>query len=685
MYNTAMLPWTDIILAIKWYSAIFILGVLGWTLLLPYAKKLPGHGYAGGRAVGLVLVSGLIWILSVLHIFDFTSQNIWAIVLISFVFLWKKRKDVLLSARENLKEILISELVTIFLFVLAIWAKSNKPGITDIEKYMDIAFLNAVMRTTSGVPVDPWYAGSVINYYYVGHWFMATVAKMTSIASNFAFNLSYATILAIAGANIFLAGWSLSNRKLGGILSVFFAVLSSNIHPLLAWIHHTPNYFFFSSGRFIEQVINEYPLYSFVVGDVHAHSISLILTTCCVLISIVLFQQEKENYFVIGFLGFLVGMMTGVNAFDVINLGFLSGLVIFIFWLRNTPTFVKGVRILSAFSASAFVPFIIFKSNFIAPVGGVGFTFLATPITHVLMQFGIFFFVIFAFLVTAFALYKKDIISNFKKFTTIKSTLPTLKAVSGESIIIFVLAISGFVLALLPQFAFFKDIYFLQNPPFARANTVFKVWYEAWMILGILSGVLGTIFYSWLSKKFSAKGKVIAIVVLLLPISVGMYGANVGLKTMTDSLPNTIDGLDYTRHYEGPQDYQIVKWANENIKGQPIVLEATGQSYSTYNWFSAFTGLPTIIGWESHEWGWRYDKDAWNKIGLKMGQVEIIYKTKDSLALKALAQAGKIEYILVSPNEKTLYGANNDVMKKAFGDPVFDDGKSALYRTGYKI
>jgi hypothetical protein len=63
------------------------------------------------------------------------------------------------------------------------------------------------------------------------------------------------------------------------------------------------------------------------------------------------------------------------------------------------------------------------------------------------------------------------------------------------------------------------------------------------MILGILSGVLGTIFYSWLSKKFSAKGKVIAIVVLLLPISVGMYGAHVGLKTMTDSLPNTIDGL----------------------------------------------------------------------------------------------------------------------------------------------
>jgi hypothetical protein len=422
-----------------------------------------------------------------------------------------------------------------------------------------------------------------------------------------------------------------------------------------------------------------------VVGDVHAHSISLILTTCCVLISIVLFQQEKENYFVIGFLGFLVGMMTGVNAFDVINLGFLSGLVIFIFWLRNSPTIVKGVRILSAFAVSAFVPFIIFKSNFIAPVGGVGFTFWATPITHVLMQFGVFFFVILAFLVTAFALHKKDILSNFKKFTTIKNTLPTLKTVSGESIIIFVLAISGFVLVLLPQFVFFKDIYFLQNPPFARANTVFKVWYEAWMILGILSGVLGTIFYSWLSKKFSVKGKVIAIVVLFLPISVGMYGAHVGLKTMTDSLPNTIDGLDYTRHYEGPQDYQIVKWANENIKGQPIVLEATGQSYSTYNWFSAFTGLPTIIGWESHEWGWRYDKDAWNKIGLKMGQVEMIYKTKDPVALKALVQAGKIEYILVSPNEKTLYGASSDVMKKAFGDPVFDDGKSALYRTGYKI
>lgn len=681
-----MIPWTDVILATKWYLAIFILGFLGWVVLLPYAKKLPARGYGAGRAVGLILLGSLSWFLATLNIFDFTGQNLWVIVFFFVLVIWKKKDEVLATIKENWKEILISEIVYLVLFVIALAMKVHKPGITDIEKYMDIAFLNATMRTTSGVPVDPWYAGSVINYYYVGHWFVAMVAKMTSIASNYAFNLGYATVMMIAGSNIVLAGWSLSKKVFGGVLAVFLALLSSNIHPLLAWIHETPNYFFFSSGRFIDQVINEYPFYSFVVGDLHAHSLGLILATTSVVASIFLLQREKLDYYVVVFMGFLVGMMSSVNAFDVINLGLFSGIALFVYWLRNKPSIKSGFKILLAFAVPALIPFALFKSNFVNPVGGIGFDFMKTPITHVLMQFGIFFFIIFVGLATCAFIFRKKIkyfLSSLGEFGSVKGLLLFVGSITPETIVLFCVLLSGFILVILPEIAFFKDIYFTQNPPYARANTVFKVWYEAWMLLALSAGVVGALLHGWLSKKYSMRGKVIAVLILALPVSVGLYGDTVGWRTMNDSLPNTLDGLDYTRHFVGPQDYDIVQWARKNISGQPVVLEATGQSYSTYNWFSAFTGLPTIIGWQSHEWGWRYEKEAWNKVALKMGQVESIYKTKDPQTLKSMVNIAGISYVLVSQNEKSLYGVQDDVMKKAFGDPVFNSGRSALYKTGF--
>ena len=45
----------------------------------------------------------------------------------------------------------------------------------------------------------------------------------------------------------------------------------------------------------------------------------------------------------------------------------------------------------------------------------------------------------------------------------------------------------------------------------------------------------------------------------------------------------------------------------KTIEGQPVVLEANGDSYSDYERVSAMTGLPTVLGWYVHEWLWRGD------------------------------------------------------------------------------
>src|SRR6185503_20424560 len=61
-----------------------------------------------------------------------------------------------------------------------------------------------------------------------------------------------------------------------------------------------------------------------------------------------------------------------------------------------------------------------------------------------------------------------------------------------------------------------------------------------------------------------------------------------------------------------PYDYTAINWINTHISGQPVMLEAQGDSYTDYERVSANTGLPTVLGWTVHEWLWRgtYDIPA---------------------------------------------------------------------------
>ena len=56
-----------------------------------------------------------------------------------------------------------------------------------------------------------------------------------------------------------------------------------------------------------------------------------------------------------------------------------------------------------------------------------------------------------------------------------------------------------------------------------------------------------------------------------------------------------------------PRTPGAIRWLDETIEGQPVVLEANGDSYSDYERVSAMTGLPTVLGWYVHEWLWRGD------------------------------------------------------------------------------
>ena len=71
-------------------------------------------------------------------------------------------------------------------------------------------------------------------------------------------------------------------------------------------------------------------------------------------------------------------------------------------------------------------------------------------------------------------------------------------------------------------------------------------------------------------------------------------------KITIDRNPPTLDGLGYLNESERGE-YLAILWIRGNIDGTPVIIEAPGMSYSTGSRISAFTGLPTVIGWQGHE------------------------------------------------------------------------------------
>jgi uncharacterized membrane protein len=573
-------------------------------------------------------------------------------VLVIFV----RHKPIIASFHKYWKAYLGLEIVFILLFAIGVLIRSSLPKIEGVEKFMDSAILSNLLRHSRGAPVDTWYAPDPINYYYFGHWIVATVAKLSSTTIGYAFNLGYITFLAVAGSSIFGLGWQLSKKMVGGLLALFFALFAANLHPIISLISGTNNYYFFNSGRFVEHIINEYPFYSIVLGDLHAHMLSLIVTTTIYLsILLVLFEKKQKNKTVFAIIaGLLTGVVAATNSFDVITSFLLFGLVLLWMAKKQALALDKVLYIAGSFVAMFLVILGVFLTHFEAAVSGIALTGLPVPLLHIFWQFGAFLILI------AISLYfmTSKILTNYKQ----------------EIAFSFLMLTTGLILIVIPEFVIFKDIYFYKNPSFASANTVFKLWYAAWPLLAISSASLAII-----AIKISKLKKLVIIILIILCSSL-LVGTYVGVKSIKDPRPNTLNGLNYLS-YENPSKLLVIEWVNKNIQDQPIILQADGESYTNQSWLSSYSGTASIIGWRSHEWGWRYSDEQWTKIEKRSAKIQQIYESINTSELTQQTKQANVSYILIGPDENTQYRINTDLFMQAFGSPVYQNGEYKIFKT----
>jgi len=317
--------------ALVWWLAFLLLGLVALPVTTVLFRRLPDRGYGFSRALGLLLFSYAFWLLGVARVLPNSRAGAWGALLIvaalSACVLWRRRDAVLGFLRRRWGVVLATEAV--FAAVFAVWGvlRSYSPEIAHTEQPMDFALLNGILASPHFPPNDPWFAGEPITYYYFGYLMNAGVAQLTGVAPAFAYNLALASTAAMAATGVFglaynvvatmrgRAGARPSPRTallFGGaavVLLLFIGNLVGALEYLNAndagsdgfwswvsidgltghdgsstwypsdngwwWWRSTRVINTFQDGQSLDYTITEFPFFSFMLGDLHPHVMSL--------------------------------------------------------------------------------------------------------------------------------------------------------------------------------------------------------------------------------------------------------------------------------------------------------------------------------------------------------------------------------------------------------------------------
>jgi YYY domain-containing protein len=264
-------------------------------------------------------------------------------------------------------------------------------------------------------------------------------------------------------------------------------------------------------------------------------------------------------------------------------------------------------------------------------------------------------------------------------------TLSPLHPVTPSSLPFLLLLIAtGALLTLGPEFVYLRD-----NFGF-RLNTIFKFYYQAWVLFGI--GALVGLDYLW--REFVNASRIAPV---LATVGYGVTFAAAlmfpyyavqsraveyrGPVTSENRLPATLNGLAQLQYFN-QDEYDAIMWLNDNAEGNPVVLEATGGAYSSYARVSANTGLPTLLGWANHQFQWRGSSTP--EPGMREPAIRDIYSRPFWENTGDILNLYNVEYIYVGNLERSTYG-NDGVLpsKEKFDEQLevaYQNNSVTIYR-----
>ncbi len=747
----------DITALFQYLLTIEFLGLALFPLSYVIFKRLPDRGWGFAKIIGVLVVAYIVWLFSSIHLVPFSLQNTITISIITALIVWIilfKRIDSSLL-KSAWKIILFEEFL--FIGVSAIWTfvRGFSPDINGLEKFMDYGFMLSILKTEYFPPLDHFLARETINYYYYGHYLAAFITKLAQVPASLGYNLQMSIIFGFTAIQSFSLGsgifyllnkTELSKRPwrsyLAGILSFLLVGVFGNLHTVFYYPLNPSKYWYPDATRFIYNTIHEFPIYSFIVNDLHGHVSDIpivILTLALILILVLSFnkpvkpiisKQEIINILPkLLLLSFFIGTMYATNAWDFAIYLVVSGAI---FWtMFSSSSTLTGwkqrlfdrsvlinttiISVILLFSAILFfAPFWlhltpISKGIGIVPLNGHSYLYQIAILWGVQVPLTLF------LILWIRNIYKTRKFNIKEKIIQILSSLlavtiqvnnPTTQLTDPEindpielgsrkvekiHVYMIILAIVSFTLIILPEIIFIRDIY----PAHYRANTMFKFYYQAWIMLGIIAGV-GTVYlWQYFNRTKNLYGKLFKIISVFLLFSALIYPMEAIMQAFGEfkSIRKSIDGTMYLKD-RLPADAEAIDWINKNITGQPTFLEAVGDSYTDYARVAANTGNPSVLGWPVHEWLWRGDYSLPMKpitqvqkqtgqtdsVGVRVEDAKKIYESTDINETKNLMNKYQIEYVYIGKMEREKYSNINEDKFSSFGSIVYQKNNVLIFK-----
>lgn len=217
------------------------------------------------------------------------------------------------------------------------------------------------------------------------------------------------------------------------------------------------------------------------------------------------------------------------------------------------------------------------------------------------------------------------------------------------------------------------ELFFLKDAMQGRYNTVFKSYFIAWILLSIF---LSTNFLKTIVSFKENKYSVFAILSFLIIVWVYPVTSLLNRTNGFNTSGLTLNGLDF---YEktNPEEFKAIEWLKQNYSSG-LILEASGNDYSADNLVSAYSGIPTVVGWTGvHELQLRGGDSE--RVLQRLDDVNYLFSGSDEHKLKELLTKYDIKFVYLGPTEQNKYKLDLGRFEK-FGKRVYRNEKVSIYK-----
>ncbi|MFN2121849.1 MAG: DUF2298 domain-containing protein, partial [Anaerolineales bacterium] len=352
-------------------------------LIYPIIRlALPGlgdKGYPLARVLGLLLLGYLSWLAGSLglSVTRLTILGVLGVLVVAGLVLgWKQRAELADEWRTKRKYFLMIEGLFAAFFIFDLLIRLGNPDLWHPakggERPMDFSFFNAVIKSTTFPPYDPWFAGGYINYYYFGYVLVAMPVKLLGIVPSLAYNFILPTLYAMVALGAFSVAWNLvdpgdpdtrltirDRRLWAGLLAAALMVVLGNLGTVrmiyqglqrlaapggvidpanilqrLAWtaqgvvqviggagLPYGRGDWYWDPSRVIPpgpgNEITEFPFFTFLYSDLHAHMLAMPVALLALAWALSVVKARRVTLFSIVIGGLAIGALYPTNLSDI--------------------------------------------------------------------------------------------------------------------------------------------------------------------------------------------------------------------------------------------------------------------------------------------------------------------------------------------------------------------------------